>query len=306
MEDGLYHKYKCGFFSSITLIQSGQTIKHTHKQTNKQTHTQQSSFNNTSPSVSVALRPLFDRARHYATQLTQFVQNFLRKSTSGYSIDSILMNILGYSAYSAFNVSLYWSAYIQEEYFSLHPGGVNPVRMNDVVFAVHALIFSLLILSQFIYYSRSIPVSSIACSIMTLLLLAIGITAFLAFLSVTTWLNFLYVLSYVKLIITLLKYIPQAWINFKTKSTAGFSIEGVWLDFSGGVLSILQMVILAYNFNDWLSILGDFVKFWLGAISISFDVIFLLQHYILYRSKEKGFSCFGAHVCRDKNESLLG
>ena len=240
----------------------------------------------------------------------QFVQNFLRKSTSGYSIDFILMNILGYSAYSAFNVSLYWSPYIQEEYFSLHPGGVNPVRMNDVVFAVHALIFSLLILSQFIYYSRSIPVSSIACSIMTLLLLAIGITAFLAFLSVTTWLNFLYVLSYVKLIITLLKYIPQAWINFKTKSTAGFSIEGVWLDFSGGVLSILQMVILAYNFNDWLSILGDFVKFWLGAISIGFDVIFLLQHYILYRSKKKGFSCFGVHVCRDKNdlenESLLG
>ena len=33
-------KYKCGFYSPITLIQSGQTHKQTHKQT------QQSSFNN--------------------------------------------------------------------------------------------------------------------------------------------------------------------------------------------------------------------------------------------------------------------
>ena len=44
--------------------QSGQTNKQTH------THTQQSSFNNTSPPVSVASRPLFVRVRHYTTQLT--------------------------------------------------------------------------------------------------------------------------------------------------------------------------------------------------------------------------------------------
>ena len=70
------------------------------------------------------------------------------------------------------------------------------------------------------------------------------------------------------------------------------------------------MVILAYNFNDWLSIFGDFVKFWLGVISIGFDLIFFLQHYVLYRSREKGCSCFGVHMCKGKNdtetEPLLG
>ena len=240
----------------------------------------------------------------------QLVQNCFRKSISGLSVDLILMNILGYSAYSAFNVSLYWSSYIQAEYFALHPGGVNPVRINDVVFAVHGMLISLFVICQFLFYSRGIPVSHTTCIILTLLLLAVGITAFLCFLSITSWLNCLYVLSYVKLIVTLLKYIPQAWINFKTKSTAGFSIEGVWLDLSGGVLSILQMVILAYNFNDWLSIFGDFVKFWLGVISIGFDLIFFLQHYVLYRSREKGCSCFGVHMCKGKNdtetEPLLG
>ena len=240
----------------------------------------------------------------------QLVQNFLRKSTSGYSVDLILMNILGYSAYSAFNVSLYWSPYIQEEYFALHPGGVNPVRINDVVFSVHGLMITLLIISQYIYYSRSLPVSSIAFILLTLLILSVGITAFLAFLSITTWLNCLYVLSYVKLIVTVFKYIPQVWINFRSKSTAGFNIEGIWLDFSGGILSILQMVVLAYNFNDWQSIFGDFVKFWLGAITIGFDVIFMIQHYILYRTKGEGIRCFGVHICKKKNdlesESLLG
>ena len=240
----------------------------------------------------------------------QIAQNCFRKSTSGFSVDLILMNILGYSAYSAFNVSLYWSSYIQDEYFALHPGGINPVRINDVVFAVHGMIISLIIMCQFLFYSRGIPVSPTTCILLTLLLLAVGITALLCFLSITSWLNCIYVLSYVKLIVTVFKYIPQAWINFKTKSTAGFSIEGVWLDLLGGVLSILQMLILAYNFNDWLSIFGDFVKFWLGALSIGFDLIFLSQHYVLYRSKEKGYSCFGVHMCKGKNdtenEPLLG
>ena len=43
----VYLKYKCGFYSPISLIQSGQT------HTNKQTNTQQSSFNNIDISVIV-------------------------------------------------------------------------------------------------------------------------------------------------------------------------------------------------------------------------------------------------------------
>ena len=35
--------------------------------------------------------------------------------------------------------------------------------------------------------------------------------------------------------------------------------------------------------DDWKSIFGDPTKFGLGMISILFDLIFLLQHYVLYR-----------------------
>lgn len=35
--------------------------------------------------------------------------------------------------------------------------------------------------------------------------------------------------------------------------------------------------------DDWKSIFGDPTKFGLGMISILFDLIFLLQHFVLYR-----------------------
>ena len=36
-------------------------------------------------------------------------------------------------------------------------------------------------------------------------------------------------------------------MNFQRKSTVGWSIGNVLLDFTGGSLSILQMIILSYN-----------------------------------------------------------
>ncbi len=40
---------------------------------------------------------------------------------------------------------------------------------------------------------------------------------------------------------------------------------------------------LLVSSDDWKSIFGDPTKFGLGMISILFDFIFLLQHYVLYR-----------------------
>lgn len=90
-------------------------------------------------------------------------------------------------------------------------------------------------------------------------------------------------LSYVKLVITLIKYTPQAYMNYKRKATTGWSIHNILLDFTGGVLSIAQMFLLSYNYDDWVSIFGNLTKFGLGVFSISFDCLFLVQHYILYK-----------------------
>ena len=82
-----------------------------------------------------------------------------------------------------------------------------------------------------------------------------------------------------------MKYTPQAWRNYKAKSTAGWSITQILLDFLGGVLSIAQLVIDSSLQSDWSGITGNPVKLGLGQVSIFFDIIFMVQHYILYRGK---------------------
>ncbi|KAF2894761.1 hypothetical protein ILUMI_11413 [Ignelater luminosus] len=71
-------------------------------------------------------------------------------------------------------------------------------------------------------------------------------------------------------------------MNYKRKTTQGFSIGSVALDFTGGILSILQMLLNAYNYGDWRLLLDNPTKFGLGIISSTFDVIFFVQHYGLY------------------------
>lgn len=72
-------------------------------------------------------------------------------------------------------------------------------------------------------------------------------------------------------------------MNYRRKATTGWSIHNILLDFTGGLFSIAQMFLLAYNYDDWVSIFGNFTKFGLGVISIAFDILFVVQHYVLYR-----------------------
>ena len=45
---------------------------------------------------------------------------------------------------------------------------------------------------------------------------------------------------------------------------------------------LIKFVIIVLD--DWKSIFGDPTKFGLGAFSICFDLLFMFQHYILYRN----------------------
>ena len=56
-----------------------------------------------------------------------------------------------------------------------------------------------------------------------------------------TWL----VMGYAKAAITFVKYCPQVYLNYKRKSTVGWSLENVMLDFAGGSLSLIQSALLS-------------------------------------------------------------
>jgi cystinosin len=116
----------------------------------------------------------------------------------------------------------------------------------------------------------------------------------------TDWceLDIIYAVGYVKLIITLIKFTPQILANYRNQSTTGWSIWQVTLDFVGGVLSTGQQGIDSYLQHDWSGITGNPVKFALGNVSMVYDCVFFVQHYILYR---------GSHVKHSsEEESLLG
>ncbi|KAF9175664.1 hypothetical protein BGX21_010569 [Mortierella sp. AD011] len=218
----------------------------------------------------------------------QVILNWRRKSVQGLSIDFIYLNVLGFLCYSIFNLAFFYSAEVQEEYRKRNDGQDNLVRANDVFFAVHALILSAFTLFQTFIYKRG-EGQSVSRPIKLLIFITIfgaSIVLGAAINGASQWIDLLYYLSYIKLGISFIKYCPQVYLNYSAQSTVGWSIHNILLDFTGGVLSIAQLVLDAYISNGWSGISGDPVKFGLGFLSILFDLVFMAQHYILYRSRE--------------------
>ena len=52
-------------------------------------------------------------------------------------------------------------------------------------------------------------------------------------------------------------------------------------------MSISQMALQASNTNDWSGFLGNPWKVGIGLFSVIFDVIFIVQHYIIYKQPRK-------------------
>lgn len=214
----------------------------------------------------------------------QVFTNWKRKSVVGLNFDFLAYNITGFMAYGFFNVGMFWVDSVEVEYKNDHPRGINPVQLNDVIFTLHAVFVTLITIFQCVIYERGGQKLSKICMILVIgAWLFILVSLFVTIAKVITWLTYLYYFSYVKLGVTLIKYVPQAYMNFRRKSTEGWSIGNVLLDCTGGFFSLLQMCLLAHNSDDWGSIFGDPTKFGLGFFSILFDMLFIIQHYVLYR-----------------------
>jgi uncharacterized membrane protein YeaQ/YmgE (transglycosylase-associated protein family) len=80
--------------------------------------------------------------------------------------------------------------------------------------------------------------------------------------------------------ISLVKCTPAAYWNYKRKSTKGWSIFNIILDLIGAVLSFASGTL---SVDDGLNL----TKVLLAVVSVGFDVLFVVQHYCLYRKKEE-------------------
>ncbi|XP_067871971.1 cystinosin-like [Heterodontus francisci] len=216
----------------------------------------------------------------------QVIENWRRKSVVGLNFDFLALNLTGHIAYGVFNIGLFWIPYIKKQFLKNNPDGVNPVEGSDVFFSLHAILLTVLTICQCCLYERGEQkVSKVATGLLVAAWLFALIILFVTLADKLTWLQYLYYYSYIKLVITLIKYIPQAYMNYRRKSTVGWSIGNVLLDFTGGSFSIVQMFLQSYNNDEWLLIFGDPTKFGLGLFSMIFDIFFIVQHYCLYRRK---------------------
>jgi len=235
----------------------------------------------------------------------QIILNHRNKSTFGLSSDFTILNVVGFLCYSFYNACLFWVDSVKEQYRQRN-GEISTVQSNDVAFAFHALLLSSITMAQVLYfrtYSNNFTTNSMnvrersssGTNVMTLfspltkyfLLLAILVSVPFAILVYREaynlqFLDFLYLLSSIKLTITIIKYIPQVLLNYNRKSTEGWNVWNVLLDFSGGMLSLLQLVLDCVDLGDWTGITGNWAKFGLSFVSITFDIVFMLQHVVLY------------------------
>lgn len=199
--------------------------------------------------------------------------------------------------------------------YALRNKGLTPtVQFNDLTFAAHALVLSIVTTSQYIPRLWGFPRPSggaasgsaaigrqpsvFVVGIMAGSVLAVGIVALVVATQPADadparggWcaLDLAYAASYVKLLVTLVKYTPQVVANARNRSTKGWSIYQILLDVAGGSLSIAQLGIDSYLQGDWSGVTGNPVKLALGNVSMAYDAVFIVQHYVLYGDKgEKG------------------
>jgi len=233
----------------------------------------------------------------------QPIFNYFRKSTLGLAIDFPTLNVLGFICYTISTACFLYSPTIKSQYAYRHLNAPETtVRFNDFLFAAHGAVMCVIIYSQFFQrvwgfeVGKSQKVSRPVLCIWWACVFAIVFVMLLVWRDGSVddfdvynwaWIDVVYTLGYVKLLTVLVKYIPQAWLNYKRKSTVGWSIYPMLLDFAGGWLSLAQLCIDSALENDWSGVTGNPVKFGLGNITIAFDLIFIFQHYVLYRHVDK-------------------
>eukprot|EP01102_Stenamoeba_stenopodia_P005677 TRINITY_DN1641_c0_g1_i1.p1 TRINITY_DN1641_c0_g1~~TRINITY_DN1641_c0_g1_i1.p1 ORF type:complete len:293 (+),score=46.02 TRINITY_DN1641_c0_g1_i1:77-880(+) len=216
----------------------------------------------------------------------QVYLNWKRKSVVGLSLDYQNYNLLGFFCYTVYNLTLYFSPLVQSQYVAKYGGGI-PVEVTDVTFAIHALVLTSITIFQCFIYEKKDQVISIPSIVLASLgWISIYIISLLGLTDHVTYLFVVYYFSYVKAGVTAVKYIPQAYMNFQRKSTVGWSIGNVLLDFTGGTFSFLQQFLLAINQGDWSLVYGNPAKLALSLLSVGFDLLFMFQHYVLYKNRD--------------------
>lgn len=228
--------------------------------------------------------------------------NYTLKTSDSISMDYMCLNIGGYLCYSiSLLLQLYNSEIITQ--FMVKFDGRRPILSNaDLFYALHGLFILLVLLSQIIFgkevwgfHNERINFRIHRLTKMVLL----SIILFLAgnwffgdekFKLLTIALN----LAYFKILMSLIKYVPQVVHNYKRKTMYGISKLQLALDATGAAFCILELW-LKNDLPILEAIDANRGKVGITLVTLIFAAIFSYQIY-LYGSEPK---------YKDKEEELL-
>ncbi|QDZ23999.1 lysosomal cystine transporter [Chloropicon primus] len=223
----------------------------------------------------------------------QIWENWRTYSVEGLSFDFVSFNFIKHSSYGAFNVVLYFSKAVQSQYMLHYKTKTIPVALNDVGFSIHAVLMVMIQIGQLCTHERGNQRITFTAT----MILAVAVLFILVSLSIalsgkkvfglTDWLGFITAMNHLQLTMTFIKYSPQAYYNWKRKSTDGWSVWGIILDLMGGICNLFQLLLLCWNNNDVTPLTGDAGKLGLSIETLFFDIIFIFQHYVLYNKRSK-------------------
>ncbi|SPQ97019.1 unnamed protein product (mitochondrion) [Plasmodiophora brassicae] len=203
----------------------------------------------------------------------QVVVNYRLRRTplTGLSPHFLAYNFTGFLFYAIFVTATYA---VQKR-----DGAAVSVDPNDIAFAVHALVITAVTMAQYVAYggARALsyrpapPLAWLHTYVLAALWTLAGLCVALAATRLIPWIasdspsyrfSVVTYLGSAKIFITTLKYVPQAVHNASRRSTQALDavIQGTADVFTGNVPKLL-----------------------LALLSISFDIVFIVQHYVLYR-----------------------
>lgn len=213
----------------------------------------------------------------------QIILNYKLKSVEGFKLDFPFLNLTGFLFYSiSFTVG-----YLKEDIAKAY--GLGKIDLQDVAFAWHGVFVCIIFNIQSLIYPRGNNKISIFAICFTVFAWSSFITFYfcteiLPSTGVTASINYLKYAGYMKIGVSLIKYVPVAYWNFVRKSTQGFSVETFLFDFAGGSFSLMQAFLDFYlGETDHLNP----VKVTLGVVCMSYDLLLIFQHFVLYGNRNK-------------------
>nr|GMD01193.1 cystinosin homolog [Ipomoea batatas] len=187
----------------------------------------------------------------------QVILNFRRKSVIGLNFDFVVLNLTKHTSYLIYNASLFFGSAVQRQYRQKYGSDERGTQ----------------------------KVSKSCTAIVSVAWLAIAVCVFIA-IPKHSWLWLVSCFNILQVVMTVIKYIPQAVMNFRRKSTVGWSIGNILLDLLGGLTNYGQMAMQSIDQHSWVNFYGNIGKTLLSLVSVFFDILFIVQHYVLYPSRK--------------------